>query len=91
MLLYYGCCHPSGPAPIPSQKPDFLKPGSLTFNSAPHHQYKPSMQAQKPQQDKQVLVTETIIMLLFFFGGGGYFIIFSSLSVSRKMFSFCYH
>lgn len=26
MLLYYGCCHPSGPAPIPARKPEFHKP-----------------------------------------------------------------
>ena len=26
MLLYYGCCHPSGPAPIPARKPVFHKP-----------------------------------------------------------------
>ena len=45
MLLYYGCCHPSGPAPIPARKPEFHKPpafvdqvsGTLT-PFEPHHE-----------------------------------------------------
>lgn len=54
MLLYYGCCHPSGPAPIPSQKPEFLKPGNTMYGKEPKQYKQSNLQSKRPQYDKQV-------------------------------------
>ncbi|KAL4236359.1 XK [Mactra antiquata] len=52
MLLYYGCCHPSGPAPLPKQhkQQGFLKPRDNRYHGyTTSHKSEP----QKPPKDYQ--------------------------------------